>query len=34
MTKSSAMAGVFIATVGTWIITQVWWGQALERLKL
>jgi hypothetical protein len=34
MAKPSAPAGIMLIVSGVWVITQVWWGAALERLGL
>jgi len=30
----SAPAGIMITIAGFWVITQIWWGSAIERLGL
>lgn len=30
----SAAAGAFLIVTGVWVITQTWWGAAVERLGI
>ncbi len=32
--SKSAAAGVMMMIGGVWVITQIWWGSALERLGI
>jgi hypothetical protein len=32
--RKSAAAGAMLIVTGVWVITQVWWGGALERLGI
>jgi hypothetical protein len=32
MIRSSVAAGIALMGLGGWVISQIWWGSALERL--